>query len=93
MCKLKVNPAGKEETIDFYLDENKHPIAFKAKLDELICSGLSEDEAREFINGTPFCLEVYYSPYNGLFMVESEPLDCITPYDPYTGEEMENPEV
>ena len=89
MSKLKVNPAGQEETFDFYLDENQHPIAYKAKLDELINSGMTEEDAREFIRETPFCLEVYYSPDRGLFMVESEPLDYIPVFDPYTGEEME----
>lgn len=92
MCKLKVNPAGQEETFDFYLSEEKHPIAFKAKVDELINAGMSEEEAKEFINTTPFCMEVYYSTDRGLFMVESEPLDFITPFDPYTGEEMEKQE-
>ena len=90
MSKLKVNPAGSEEVFNFYLDEANHPIAFKAKLDELIASGLTEQEARREMRDNPTQMEVYYSPDCGLFMVEAMALESITPFDPYTGEEMEN---
>lgn len=89
---VKVNPAGREEVIEVYLSETEHPIAYKTRLEELIKSGLSEKDAREEIATQPFQMELYYSPDCGLFAVESMALESITPYDPYTGEEMENTE-
>lgn len=90
MSKLKVNPAGQEEVFNFFLSEREHPIAFKAKLDELIEAGLTEEQARVAIEKYPTQMEVYYSPDKGLFMVETEAFSSIPVHDPYTGEEMEN---
>ena len=78
---------GDVEVIDVYLDEDKHPRAFKTKLHELIESGLDEDAARKFIRDTPFVMEVYYDLNRGLFMVESEAVESIEIYNPYTGVE------
>ena len=75
------------EAFDFYLDEAKHPRAFKTKLRELIESGLDEDAARKFIRDTPFVMEVYYDLNRGLFMVESEAVESTEIYNPYTGVE------
>ena len=75
------------EVIDVYLDEVKHPRAFKTKLHELIESGLDEDAARKFIRDTPFVMEVYYDLNRGLFMVESEAVESTEIYNPYTGVE------
>lgn len=87
---IKVNPSDKVELVDIKLDKEKHPIAWNNKKQELIESGMPEDEAEDFLRTTPFQMEVYYAPFNGLFLIESEPLDSITPFNPYTGEEMEN---
>jgi hypothetical protein len=35
---------------------------------------------------------LYYSPDLGLFAVEAEAVESTTIFDPYTGEEMEDPE-
>lgn len=87
---IKKNPAGQEETIDIVLNEKDHPIAFKAKVKELVESGLTEQEAKNFVSTTPIQLEFYYSPNQGLFLVESEAVEAVLPmYDPYTGEQME----
>ena len=92
MSKLKINPADKAEMIDFYLSETRHPIAFKAKLAELMEAGLTEEQARVAIDKYSIEMEVYYSPDKGLFMVETEALSSIPVYDPYTGEKLEESE-
>lgn len=48
------------DTIEVKINENEHPQVFKAKMEELIESGCSEDEARKFINDSTFVLELYY---------------------------------
>lgn len=86
----KLNIGKEAEYItDIYLSETKHPIAFKNKLEELVESGLSESEARNFITTTPFRLEIYYQKNCGLFAVESDACDCSKVYSPYTADEME----
>lgn len=90
---LKVNGADEVELLDVYLDEVKHPIAFAAKKQELIDSGMTEEEAVDFIRTTPFQMELYYAPFNGLFLIESEALESIAPFNPYTGEEIPNPHL
>ena len=92
MSPLKINPAGTEEVIEIYLDPVKHPIAYAAKKQELINSGLSEKDAEDFILKTSFEMELYYSIDQGLFLIESEPLESITVYNPYDGQEMIDPE-
>ena len=90
MKPIQKNEAGTEEVITFFLDETKHPIAYKAKMDELIKEcGMTKREAERHINTSPFVLEMYYSPSQGLFMVESEAVENVIPmYDPYTGTKM-----
>lgn len=77
-----------QETVTVYIDETKHPMAFKRKLQDLINCGMTEDEARFYIK-KGFDMEMELSE-NGLFLIESEPLDSINIYDPYTGEELLN---
>jgi len=92
MLKLQINPTGLEEVIEIFIDPVKHPIAYKNKFDELIESGMTREEAEELIRTTPFEMEFYYSKNQGLFLVESEPLEYITIYNPYDGEAIPNPE-
>lgn len=87
---MNLNNSNNVETVELYLDEYRHPIAFNNKLNELIKSGMMEDEARSFINSTPFELEVYYDPFRGLFLVESEACEYTDIYNPYTGEVCKN---
>lgn len=88
---MKINPANKVETIKVKLSEEKTPIAFNNKLEELVEDGLSEAEARKFISSTPFVLELYYEKDRGLFAVESEALESCPESicSPYTRESFE----
>ena len=78
------------DVIDVFLCANKTPIAYQRKKRELmeIC-GMSEQEAEKHLL-QPITLELLYDYGRGLFAVESEPLDCIEIYNPYTGEEIPN---
>ena len=68
----------------------KTPIAFKEKLDELMEEGAfdTEKEAIEWIEKTPFVMEMYYEKGQGLFLVESEAIDNCDIVSPYTKEEL-----
>lgn len=79
------------ETFEITLDPVIHPTTYKRKMFELIHkSGLTEDEAKHFIDTTPFVLELLYDIDRGLFAVESEAVECIEIYNPYTGKEIPN---
>jgi len=86
---MKKNNAGTEEVIDIFLSEEKFPIAFKAKVDELVGQGWEEAEAREWIPKVTFQMELYYSVDQGLFMVEAEAVESIAIFNPYSGDELE----
>ena len=77
------------ESISIIIDKIKFPIAYKAKLDELIGCGVSKRSAEKFISSTPIDMELYYSKDSGLFMVEAEAVESGTIINPYTGEELE----
>jgi hypothetical protein len=85
---MKLNTVGNEEIITLKIDEKEHPIAYKAKLDELIECGMSEDEARKYIS-QGFVMEIHYAPNQGFFLVESEAIGCTTIFNPYDGIECE----
>lgn len=85
---MKLNAVGKEEIINIYIDKVNHPIAYQAKLDELIESGMTKDDAEKIIS-CGFQLEVYYSKYQGFFLVESEAIESTTIFNPYDGTECE----
>lgn len=92
MTKLQINPQGTEEVVELYLDPLKHPVAYNSKVEELIASGMTREQADTFVQNTPFVMEVYYAPDQGLFLVESEPIAFNDIHNPYDGEVVYNPE-
>tara|TARA_B100000927_G_scaffold107064_1_gene86574 strand:+ start:2174 stop:2443 length:270 start_codon:yes stop_codon:yes gene_type:complete len=86
---MKVNAPEKAEIIELFLSKDKTPIAYQKKVEELIRSGLSEEEAENFVSTTPFEMEFYYSDNLGLFLVECEAVDNAILVDPYSGEPLE----
>tara|TARA_B100000963_G_C22590987_1_gene655481 strand:+ start:812 stop:1081 length:270 start_codon:yes stop_codon:yes gene_type:complete len=86
---MKVNAPEKAEIIELFLSKDKTPIAYQKKVAELIRSGLSEEEAENFVSTTPFEMEFYYSDNLGLFLVECEAVDNAILVDPYSGEPLE----
>ena len=96
MAAPKINKTGSEEVIEVFLSETKHPKAFNAKVKEIVeQSGMTEEEAKDFVRTTPFILELYYHVNQGLFGVESEAVEGYGNeiYSPYTGEECDRAEV
>lgn len=86
---MKLNTIGNEEIINLKIDEHEHPIAYKAKLEELVSmAGMSEDDARKAIS-QGFTMEVHYAPNQGFFLVESEAIGCTPIFNPYDGTECE----
>ena len=91
--RVKLNDSDHYEIMcNFWLDPEKHPIAYQAKMDELVrLSGMTEEEAANFIRRTPFEMELYYSPECGLFAVEAEAIsNGAAIFDPYTGIQCED---
>ena len=87
---IKINEPNHEEVIEVRLSREKTPIAFNEKLNELMEEGAfnTEKEAIEWIEKTPFVMEMYYEKGHGLFLVESEAIDSCNIVSPYTKEEL-----
>ena len=87
---IKINEPNHEEVIEVMLSREKTPIAFKEKLEELMEEGAfdTEKEAIEWIEKTPFVIEMYYEKGQGLFLVESEAIDNCDIVSPYTKEKL-----
>ena len=87
---IKINEPNHEEVIEVRLSREKTPIAFKEKLEELMEEGAfdTEKEAIEWIEKTPFVMEMYYEKGQGLFLVESDAIDNCDIVSPYTKEEL-----
>ena len=87
---IKINEPSHEEVIEVMLSREKTPIAFKEKLEELMEEGAfdTEKEAIEWIEKTPFVMEMYYEKGQGLFLVESDAIDNCDIVSPYTKEEL-----
>ncbi len=88
----EINPAGSEEVIEVFLTPEKTPIAYQKKVDELILCGMTKEEAQGFLSRIPIQLELMYSTNLGLWAMESEALESIEPFCPYSGVQIENPE-
>lgn len=92
MARIQANSEEDYESIMVRLTKNKYPIAFKAKVEELMESGAFDDsrEAEEWVENTPIELELYYDKHSGLFGVEAEAIECgaTAICSPYTGEYM-----
>ena len=87
---IKINEPNHEEVIEVRLSREKTPITSKNKLEELMEEGAfeTEKEAIEWIEKTPFVMEMYYEKGQGLFLVESEAIDNCDIVSPYTKEEL-----
>lgn len=87
---IKINDPDHIEVIEVRLSREKTPITFKNKLEELMEEKAfdNEKEAIEWIEKTPFVMEMYYEKGHGLFLVESDALDGASIASPYTKEEL-----
>lgn len=86
---VKLNNSDNYESIGtIKLSEDKFPIAYRAKVEELLEEGVceTEQEAKSVVNDMEIELEIYYEKGTGLFAVESEAVESATIYSPYTAE-------
>ena len=86
---VKLNGGDTYESIGkITLTKEKYPIAFNAKVEELLEEGVETDreEAEKLVSGMEIELEIYYEKGTGLFAVESEAVESGTIYSPYTAE-------
>lgn len=67
---IKINDPDHIEVIEVRLSREKTPITFKNKLEELMEEKAfdNEKEAIEWIENTPFVMEMYYEKGHGLFL-------------------------
>ena len=85
---MKKNDSEHYESVEIVLDPIKFPIAYAAKVNELIGCGLSKEEAeKEALR--PIEMELYYENELGLMLVESEAVESAPIYSPYTKEQYE----
>lgn len=92
--KAKLNSIENAETIEVKLTKERFPIAYQNKFDELVnMSGMTEEEAKKYLDDYTIVMELVYHKNYGLFMVESEAVDCTTIYSPYNGTECDDSEV
>lgn len=87
---MKKNKPEQAEIIELFLSEDKTPIAYQKKVTELIKSGMTKEEAENFVSTTPFEMEFYYSDDLGLFLVESEAVEEANIIDPYSGKKLQD---
>lgn len=90
--QMRLNDSDHYEILcNVILDPEKHPIAYQAKLSELRLSGMTDEEAVDYIRETPIEMELYYSPERGLFAVEADAVENGADiFDPYTGIQCED---
>lgn len=87
--KLVLNSAEDAEIISVRLDPERFPIAYANKVECLMLSGLSEEEAKKEAM-MPIDLELYYEVGVGLMAVEPGAVESGTIYSPYTRELYDN---
>ena len=87
---IKINMPKHEEENEGKICREKRSEGLKEKLEELMEEGAfdTEKEAIEWIEKTPFVMEMYYEKGHGLFLVESEALEGGGIASPYTKEEL-----
>ena len=82
---MKLNNSDNYESITIQLSKEKTPIAWENRVQSIMSSGATREEAEEMAN-IPIDLEMYYNVDAGLFLVECDAVESGTIYDPYSGE-------
>ena len=92
MARIQANSADNYESINVVLTKDRYPIAYRAKMEELVEQGCYETiEDAEIDNPRiDIDLELYYDKHSGLFGVESGAIEygAESICSPYSGEYM-----
>ena len=86
---MKINLPNEIEVVKIKLDPIEHPIAYKNRVESLLLSGMTKEQA-EADALQPIIVEMYYDQNAGIFLVESEAIETGNIYNPYSGELMED---
>lgn len=79
--------------VEIKLNPTQFPIAYNAKINEMVKNGMQKEDAELLLKTTAILMDVYYSTETdkeGLYCVESEVVECATIFNPYSGVEMED---
>ena len=88
---IPIHDVDQMEIIKVRLDREHTPIAFRAKINELMNLEAfeTEEEAIKWLESEPIELELYYEPGYGLFAAEAEAVESQIVISPYTGKRLE----
>lgn len=92
MARIQANSADNYESINVVLTKDRYPIAYRAKMEELVeqrCYETIEDAEKDNPR-IEIDLELYYDKHSGLFGVEAEAIEASAESicSPYSGEYM-----
>lgn len=76
------------EVIEVITTPTVNPEMFRRRVKCLTLSGLSQEEAEEFVASTPLQLELFYDVALGAFAIDAEAVGNTPLYNPYTGDEI-----
>ena len=86
---IKVNDSESYEFINVVIDPINQPIAYQNRVDSLVNSGFSlEDAKAEAL--MPIEMELYFDPNTSLIMIDSGAIESGVGYNPYTGIELDH---
>jgi hypothetical protein len=88
---IPIHDATHMEIIKVRLDREHTPVAFAAKIKELmgVQAFETEDEAVRWLESEPIDLELYYEPGYGLFAAEADAVESGVVSSPYSGKRLD----
>lgn len=92
MARIQANNGNEYESVRVIIDKEQYPIAYRAKIEELVEQGCYDtiEDAEQDNPNFDIELELYYDKHSGLFGVEAEAIssDATSICSPYSGEYM-----
>lgn len=83
--KYLINNDDNYESINVLLSKDKQPIAFENCVQTFMLSGMTREEAEEYVSTTPIELELYYEVDYGLLGLESGFVESVNEFEsPYS---------
>ena len=92
MARIQANSVENYEPLIVNLTKHRYPIAYRAKMEELVEQGAYEtiEDAEIDNREIEIELEIYYDKHSGLFAVEADAIESCAESicSPYSGEYM-----